>query len=161
MILYFMLFLSLLFMILNHPLALGGVLLLQTILVSILSGFMFINFWLSYILFLIMVGGMMIMFMYMTSIASNEKFLMPKFSIMTIFLLIFLSMLLLFLDQSFMHKTSNLMNSDQMKNLFVSLNNFFNFPKFNMLIFLMSYLLLTLIAVVKITGKKMKPMRQN
>nr|AOY39640.1 NADH dehydrogenase subunit 6 [Scolytinae sp. BMNH 1039996] len=155
---------SSMFIILNHPLALGGLLLLQTILMALMSGFMFINFWFSYILFLIMVGGMMIMFMYMTSIASNEKFLMPNspiwpFLLIFPFLMIIISMKLM--DHSLLPKISNLMQSNSPKSLFMSLNKFFNWPNFCMLIMLMMYLLITLIAIVKITGKPMKPIRQN
>nr|AOY39653.1 NADH dehydrogenase subunit 6 [Scolytinae sp. BMNH 1040052] len=151
---------------LNHPLALGSLLLIQTILISITTGMMFINFWLSYILFLIMVGGMLIMFMYMTSIASNEKFKLPNFkkSMMATMMVVALMMLMMMMwDPSILPLKSSMSNNIQLTQLhmFMSLNKFFNYPNYIMLISLMSYLFLTLIAIVKITDKKMGPMRQK
>nr|AOY39627.1 NADH dehydrogenase subunit 6 [Scolytinae sp. BMNH 1039896] len=157
---------SMLFIFLNHPLALGSILLLQSIMASINSGLMYTNFWLSYILFLIMVGGMLIMFMYMTSIASNEKFKMPKTKSLTmktsIFMLIMI-LLILFMDPSIFPLTSELTLNSSINNntLLLSLNKFFNWPYFILSITLMAYLLLTLIAIVKITGKNLSPMRQK
>nr|ALI86981.1 NADH dehydrogenase subunit 6 [Cryptolestes turcicus] len=62
MIMLFIFFISLMFMFLNHPLSMGLMLLLQTICISILSGIMMINFWYSYMIFLIMIGGMLVLF---------------------------------------------------------------------------------------------------
>nr|AXS65046.1 NADH dehydrogenase subunit 6 [Curculionoidea sp. 15 KM-2017] len=152
---------SIIFMQLNHPLALGCILLIQTILLSLSSGFMYFNFWFSYILFLIMIGGMLVMFLYMTSIASNEKFSMPKNKIMIMSPLI--PIILLFMDKFY----SNLINLSSINLNFnnlpsnLSLTKFFNFPNMTMLIILMIYLLATLIATVKITGKNFGTLRQK
>nr|AML26156.1 NADH dehydrogenase subunit 6 [Scolytinae sp. BMNH 1274282] len=157
--------LSSMFMFMNHPLAMGGILLIQTMIMSMMSGMLFTNFWFSYILFLIMVGGMLVMFMYMTSIASNEKFLLPspcKMLITTIIMMTSITTILLmdktlisYMSQTSMHKMS--MNMMFMN----SLTKFFNSPNMIMSIMLMSYMLLTLIAIVKITDKKMGPLRQK
>nr|AOY39510.1 NADH dehydrogenase subunit 6 [Scolytinae sp. BMNH 1039990] len=153
----------------NHPLAMGSILLMQTILIALSSGFMFTNFWLSYILFLIMVGGMLIMFMYMTSIASNEKFKLPKLKMMllTLSLIMLMISMIMFIDKSLMAPAMKMslkltMNEQTYaSDFFVSTTKFFNLPNFTLSIALMLYLLLTLIAVVKITNKKMGPLRQK
>nr|AQP27254.1 NADH dehydrogenase subunit 6 [Microcerotermes crassus] len=65
---------SLMFTQMKHPLAMGLMLLIQTTMVCLISGTMYKSFWFSYILFMIMIGGMLVLFMYMTSLASNEMF---------------------------------------------------------------------------------------
>nr|AXS65247.1 NADH dehydrogenase subunit 6 [Curculionoidea sp. 17 KM-2017] len=157
--------LSLIFMFMFHPLSLGGMLLLQTIIISLMSGNFYMNFWFSYILFLIMIGGMLVMFIYMTSIASNEKFKLPK---NMIFIIMMISFLMMFLMIMFMDKnyTMNLYANFIFKNQNMFLNNlslskFFNFPNMNLMLFLMTYLLITLIAIVKIVGKLSGSLRQK
>nr|AVC55941.1 NADH dehydrogenase subunit 6 [Ips grandicollis] len=156
--------LSWLFIFLKHPLTLGSILFFQTSLAALASSLLFSNSWYSYILFLIMIGGMLILFIYMTSIASNEKFLMPsKWKILSTFMAIsfFLLFYLIMMD-TFMEK---LINSKWTffwfsENKPWSLSKFFNEPFNQMIIFLMIYLFLTLIASVKISGKTSKSLRQ-
>nr|AOY39562.1 NADH dehydrogenase subunit 6 [Scolytinae sp. BMNH 1040331] len=155
---------STLFLFMNHPLALGSMLLMQTIIVALMSGLLYLNFWFSYIMFLIMVGGMLVMFMYMTSIASNEKFKMPSKSMtvylfISMFFFIFTNLLMdMFFTPSLQYMTTNFSTNNMWS---LSLSKFFNLPNYILSIMLMLYLLLTLIAIVKITGKKMGPLRQK
>nr|AXS65538.1 NADH dehydrogenase subunit 6 [Chrysomeloidea sp. 7 KM-2017] len=153
---------SSLFMLLNHPLSFGLILLIQTFFISILTGMMNLNFWFSYILFLVMVGGMLILFIYMTSVASNEKF---KFSFkMLVFtiIMLFVSVVISFLIDQFL-STENLMQSDlgQWMNKNSSMNKYMNNPPANLMYFVIIYLLITLIMVVKITDIKQGPLRQK
>lgn len=74
-ILYFALLGSaLIFINLNHPVALGLTLILHTLLISGVTGLAVGNFWFSYVLFLVFLGGVLVLFIYITSLASNEKF---------------------------------------------------------------------------------------
>nr|APX40769.1 NADH dehydrogenase subunit 6 [Galeruca macchoi] len=158
-----MITISFMFIFMNHPLTCGLMLLMQTILISLMSSLLSLNYWYSYILFLIMIGGMLILFIYMTSIASNEKF---KFNFnMTIMLMTSLIMMLLFLflDQFY----SNLMNQiidmkylDFNQNLYFSMMKYFNFPNYLIMIMMIIYLFITLIATVKITNFSYGPLRQ-
>nr|YP_009727430.1 NADH dehydrogenase subunit 6 [Diamesus osculans]QIA46744.1 NADH dehydrogenase subunit 6 [Diamesus osculans] len=155
------LMLSFSFIFMSHPLSMGLILLSQTILIALMSGIISLNFWFSYILFLIMIGGMLVLFIYMTSVASNEKF---KFSlslmIMNLILLIF-SVPLLFMDNMIIYM--NNLNYENINNeeLFLSLSKYFNFPSSIILIMMMMYLFITLIAVVKITNISYGPLRQK
>nr|AYN50371.1 NADH dehydrogenase subunit 6 [Litostylus pudens] len=157
--------LSLIFLFLNHPLSLGFILLLQTVVVSIASGLLNYDYWFSYILFLIMIGGMLVLFIYMTSIASNEKF---KFSYkLTVLTILSTSLMILFiLLDNFLYLTDT-MNLDLTSQFFYKMNNlsinkFMNFPNLMILILLIIYLLMTLIAIVKITNPKIGgPLRQK
>nr|ATN23488.1 NADH dehydrogenase subunit 6 [Bruchus sp. EMHAU-15071302] len=156
--------LSIMFMFMNHPLSLGMILLLQTTFVSLVTGTMNYNFWFSYILFLIMIGGMLILFIYMTSIASNEKF---KFSSKLMMFFIINMMLLIFfmiIDQYFFNfnmSTYDFIQFNDLKMNNFSLSKYFNYPN-NMILYMMIiYLLLTLIMVVKITNIQYGPLRQK
>nr|AEP27446.1 NADH dehydrogenase subunit 6 [Deporaus betulae] len=158
-----MMFLSLMFLLVNHPLSFGLILLIQTILTSFITGKLNYNYWFSYILFLIMVGGMLILFIYMTSIASNEKFKFSmKISIMfTSFFLV--SWLPTLLNNFISMKISSMMFLNQSKMLMMnlSMNKFMNFPSNLIILMIMTYLLITLIAIVKITEINYGPIRQK
>nr|YP_009176816.1 NADH dehydrogenase subunit 6 [Delia antiqua]ALJ11015.1 NADH dehydrogenase subunit 6 [Delia antiqua] len=154
------------FMNMKHPLAMGLTLLIQTTLVCLSSGLMTKSFWFSYILFLVFLGGMLVLFIYVTSLASNEMF---SFSIKLLFisLLIFfiMTIILFFMDKNILLQYSNLeissisnMNSYMTENS-LSLNKLYNYPTNLLTILLMNYLLITLIAVVKITNLFKGPLR--
>nr|YP_009692264.1 NADH dehydrogenase subunit 6 [Anthonomus pomorum]AEP27518.1 NADH dehydrogenase subunit 6 [Anthonomus pomorum]QEH58469.1 NADH dehydrogenase subunit 6 [Anthonomus pomorum] len=155
---------SIMFMFMNHPLSLGCVLLIQTILVCLFSSVFYFNYWFSYIIFLSMIGGMLVMFIYMTSLASNEKFLMPKFMlIFSVFMMMIVGLNMIFTDNFYSFLiSSSLSNTSQMTNFSnLTLNKYFNYPHMQMMIFLMFYLLITLIAVVKIIDKNLGTLRQK
>nr|QTC08224.1 NADH dehydrogenase subunit 6 [Chauliodes pectinicornis] len=152
------------FTLMNHPLAMGLILLIQTILISMLTGLMLQTFWFSYILFLIMLGGMLVLFIYMTSLASNELF---TFSMKSVFMN-FVLLLTIFLSLLFIYQYMNLMNSDMSfltsfifnKENNIELTKLYNFPTMYLTLMLINYLFLTLIIVVKITNINQGPLRQ-
>nr|YP_010947535.1 NADH dehydrogenase subunit 6 [Hesperus amabilis]WGO76438.1 NADH dehydrogenase subunit 6 [Hesperus amabilis] len=154
--------LSCMFIFLKHPMTMGMNLMLQTILIAIFSGMLNVNFWFSYILFLIMIGGMLVLFIYMTSVASNEKF---KFSLMMMiffFIMLTLTFFIYFMmDNNFFHilDFSEMFNFNTKMNL--NMSKFFNYPSNMMLFMMIIYLFITLIAVVNITDIKFGPLRQK
>nr|UPL65400.1 NADH dehydrogenase subunit 6 [Parathyginus sp.] len=77
MLLYMMNMLSLIFMWLNHPLSMGITVIIQSLTVAAITGMMMGSFWFSYIIVITMLSGMLVLFIYMASIASNEKFKTP------------------------------------------------------------------------------------
>nr|WGO58221.1 NADH dehydrogenase subunit 6 [Blattella foliolata] len=153
--------LSIVFTQMNHPLAMGLILLIQTVMISLISGMLSQSFWFSYVLFLIFLGGMLILFIYVTSLASNEMFFLSTkviiFSTLMMFMLIILFS---------MNKLSNIQNQEMINFLMLknplinSLTKLYNQPTGIITILLASYLFLTLIAVVKITNIFMGPLRQ-
>nr|YP_010309675.1 NADH dehydrogenase subunit 6 [Actenodia billbergi]UMR54792.1 NADH dehydrogenase subunit 6 [Actenodia billbergi] len=151
---------SIIFVFLNHPLALGLTLLIQTTLVSIMSGKLCINFWFSYTLFLIMIGGMLILFIYMTSIASNEKFSINKKMIILVMSSIALIIISNFMpmDLSTLDMKNEMMNLKTLSLTF-SMVKYTYLPMSIMLMFIIVYLFISLIAIVKITGNKQGPLR--
>nr|YP_010309714.1 NADH dehydrogenase subunit 6 [Cissites auriculata]UMR54831.1 NADH dehydrogenase subunit 6 [Cissites auriculata] len=153
--------LSLMFITLTHPLSMGLILLIQTTLISLMTGSFSYNFWYSYILFLIMIGGMLILFIYMTSIASNEKFSL-NFKTLLISSLMPLSAIILTLniyitDASTWNSLTNMKNMQ----IYISMIKFMYLPMNIILMFMIMYLFLTMIAIVKIINKKTGPLRQK
>nr|AML26771.1 NADH dehydrogenase subunit 6 [Scarabaeidae sp. BMNH 1274752] len=164
MLILFMMMLSLtlssLFIFLKHPMSLGTMLLMQTILLSLLMGFFNMNYWYSYILFLIMIGGMLILFIYMTSIASNELFY-PSIKLLTIPLTIFsIFSMLLNLDYYYLWLNNLMENMNNNKIFLFSINKYFNFPNNLISYMLIIYLLITLFSIVKVTNFKKGALRQ-
>nr|QXG82669.1 NADH dehydrogenase subunit 6 [Curculionidae sp. BMNH 1042554] len=154
--------LSLISIFLNHPMSLGLILLSQTILISLSSGMMNLDYWFSYILFLIMIGGMLVLFIYMTSIAANEKFKFSKKMLM-FSILILINFMSLMVDNFFpnIHMNNYDLLNKSLNHINLSMNKFFNMPNMMIMMLLMLYLLVTLIAVVKITFFKMGPLRST
>nr|QXG19079.1 NADH dehydrogenase subunit 6 [Drosophila anomalata] len=158
---------SIIFLNMIHPLAMGLTLLIQTIFICLISGLMTKSFWYSYILFLIFLGGMLVLFIYVTSLASNEMFnlsiKLTLFSTSTLLILLIISFLIdknsisLFLMNNEMESIFN-QNSYFLENS-LSLNKLYNFPTNFITILLMNYLLITLIVVVKITKLFKGPIR--
>nr|YP_009255721.1 NADH dehydrogenase subunit 6 [Humbertiella nada]AND97181.1 NADH dehydrogenase subunit 6 [Humbertiella nada] len=155
--------LSLIFLFLNHPLSMGLILFLQTIMMCLISGSMSSSFWFSYVLLLIYLGGMLVLFMYVTSIASNELFFYSKL----VFMLIPLSILMIIIAFNLnINPPMNLFeNLETFQSLLKYPNSFllkmYNQPINIITILIASYLFLTLIAVVKIIYLFSGPLRQQ
>nr|ANJ70659.1 NADH dehydrogenase subunit 6 [Stenus clavicornis] len=151
LMMFLMLNLMIMTLFMFHPLIMSMILLMMIILI-VLSNIFLIKFcWFSYIIFIIMIGGVLIIFTYMTSIASNESFKFNK-NIIFFTVLIFLLMLIFF-NFNFIEFQDNINSSFFLK--------YFNFPINMMMIFLFIYLYLTLIACVKITNFNQGPLRQK
>nr|YP_010946463.1 NADH dehydrogenase subunit 6 [Caeparia donskoffi]WGO57181.1 NADH dehydrogenase subunit 6 [Caeparia donskoffi] len=152
--------LSISFTQMDHPLAMGLMLLIQTILISMITGLITQTFWFSYTLFLIFLGGMLVLFIYITSLASNEMFKLSNK--LLLFMMIIMPIIYSILKQDF----SSLSNQETYN--FVILYNMttlpllklYNQPTGMLTILMVLYLLLTLIVVVKITNIFKGPLRQ-
>nr|YP_009995334.1 NADH dehydrogenase subunit 6 [Ochthebius capicola]QNP09737.1 NADH dehydrogenase subunit 6 [Ochthebius capicola] len=153
--------LSINFLFMMHPLSMGINLLLQTIVISLITGFLNFNYWFSYILFLIMVGGMLVLFIYMTSIASNEKFKFNNKLMMMMMVISFIFICIMFFMDKYMIINNNFNYFITMNYNYYSLNKFFNSPSNSIMFLMIIYLFITLIAVVKITSFKLGPLRQK
>nr|QIJ99789.1 NADH dehydrogenase subunit 6 [Mantis religiosa] len=154
--------LSIIFLFLNHPLSMGLILFLQAISMCLISGYMSLSFWFSYVLLLIYLGGMLVLFMYVTSLASNEMFFYSNKILFTMFLLPLILFFLYYMSYNFpMNLYENMENN---LSLSITSNNFllkmYNQPINMITILIASYLFLTLIAVVKIINIYKGPLRQ-
>nr|YP_009865001.1 NADH dehydrogenase subunit 6 [Carpilius maculatus]QKE42639.1 NADH dehydrogenase subunit 6 [Carpilius maculatus] len=157
-----MFILSYLFTRLSHPLSMGLTLLLQTIVISLSTGMSTYSFWFSYILFMIFLGGMLVLFIYVASLASNEFF---SFSIInfTFYFLSFclLTFICLTLDPILTSNPSLLPHSSIHSHLSTPQITSWIYSNTSMYftLFIILYLLLTLIVVVKIISLFKGPLR--
>nr|YP_010569024.1 NADH dehydrogenase subunit 6 [Chonala masoni]UZC78760.1 NADH dehydrogenase subunit 6 [Chonala masoni] len=152
----------------NHPISMGLLILLQTLFVSLIAGMLINSYWFSYILFLVFLGGLLVLFIYVSSIASNE--MMNLFFTIKIFFFMFIVILNLsilfknnlnWLNLSFnedMDNFTNLFLFNHNEN-YISLLKLYNEQTYLLMIIMIIYLFITLIAVVKITNIFFGPLR--
>nr|YP_009371271.1 NADH dehydrogenase subunit 6 [Styloperla spinicercia]ARR75392.1 NADH dehydrogenase subunit 6 [Styloperla spinicercia] len=160
---------SIIFTQMNHPLAMGLMLLAQTLTICLLTGLSTMSFWFSYMLFLVFLGGLLVLFIYVTSLASNEMFSLSTNTIL--YAVISLSLIIPTLLFSDMTSWLSMINNNDMLNLssitiyqeesYMSLMKLYNQPTSIITLMLITYLFLTLIAVVKITKISSGPLRQK
>nr|YP_009185876.1 NADH dehydrogenase subunit 6 [Margarinotus merdarius]ALO70688.1 NADH deshydrogenase subunit 6 [Margarinotus merdarius] len=158
MIFYLIPLVSLTFTQMKHPLSMSVLLLAQTTLIALATGTLSFNLWFSYIMFLIMIGGMLVLFIYMTSIASNEKFSFKLTDLTAPFMggaLIITGLSLSWL-QPLTHHTEIWEAQGN-----ILLTKYLNFPINFIIILMMIYLLIALIAVVNISSINHGPLRQK
>nr|YP_010616534.1 NADH dehydrogenase subunit 6 [Vagrans egista]WAU48168.1 NADH dehydrogenase subunit 6 [Vagrans egista] len=164
-------FISLFMYFINHPLSMGLMILIQTLFICIYSGMMINTYWFSYILFLIFLGGLLVLFIYVSSVASNELF---QFSMLNKMLFIY-CMLFIMMMSLYFNNTLNFMNltfNDEMINMFnplmflnneynINLSKLYNEQTYYLMMMMITYLFITLVAVVKITNIFFGPLRTN
>nr|YP_001256923.1 NADH dehydrogenase subunit 6 [Reticulitermes virginicus]ABN10480.1 NADH dehydrogenase subunit 6 [Reticulitermes virginicus]ABN10493.1 NADH dehydrogenase subunit 6 [Reticulitermes virginicus]WHM51755.1 NADH dehydrogenase subunit 6 [Reticulitermes virginicus] len=143
----------------KHPLAMGMMLLLQTMMTCMISGTMYKSFWFSYILFMIMIGGMLVLFMYMTSLASNEMFY-PTSKMMMTAMIMSPTMMYLMPDQT-NNKEMNTHEYTSEDEIMTTTTMMYNQITGMMTIMLAIYMLLTLIVVVNIINISSGPLRHT
>nr|YP_009499403.1 NADH dehydrogenase subunit 6 [Ganisa cyanogrisea]AWT58434.1 NADH dehydrogenase subunit 6 [Ganisa cyanogrisea] len=153
----------------NHPLLMGLMILLQTLLTCLMSGMLIKSYWFSYILFLTFLGGLLVLFIYVSSIASNELFNSPLNMKMTFFFFTLINLLIIikfqnnlnWLNFSINSEMINFMNLDTILNNEnkINLNKLYNNQTNTLMMLMVIYLFITLIAVVKITNIMYGPLR--
>nr|WPW46811.1 NADH dehydrogenase subunit 6 [Halobates micans] len=158
MIFMFMIMMATTMMVLKHPLSMGFNLILITFLSSITMSIWMKYTWYSYILVLVMLGGMLVLFMYMASIASNE---IMKFSFKTLIMMI-ISMIVsmaLLKEEIMSYGSTMIQTMDGQQNM--SMMKLFNTQSSIITIMMALYLLMTMIYVIFITNTFEGPMRKK
>ena len=156
------LMLSLLFTRLTHPLSIGLTLLIQTVLISLTTGLATYSYWFSYILFIIFLGGILVLFIYVTSLASNEpfSFFFSTFGFILAFLLFILPLSYLsrrLFNLNITHSPLSSLSSN-ISNIFI-IRWIYRSNLILFTLFIIIYLLLTLVVVVKISNLFKGPLR--
>nr|YP_009489605.1 NADH dehydrogenase subunit 6 [Ornithoptera richmondia]SPP23508.1 NADH dehydrogenase subunit 6 [Ornithoptera richmondia] len=165
----FMILLSFIMYFLNHPISMGLSILTQTLLTCLILGMINYTYWFSYILFLVFMGGLLVLFIYVSSIASNELFnfnILFKNSIILSLMLIFFFSFLYKLNLNWL----NFYFNNEMNNFFnwfiffnnenkINISKLYNNQIFFLMIMMIIYLFIVLIAVVKITNIFYGPLR--
>lgn len=150
----------------NHPISIGLILLTQTLLSCLLSGIITKRFWFSYILFLIFIGGILILFIYMSSLAANEKINFSPSFIIKLSIIFIITIPIIILDKFYIINIFNNSDTTPDSNILIIINEniitiskIYDKPNNLIIILLINYLLLTLIVIVKITNTFMGPLR--
>nr|QHD45546.1 NADH dehydrogenase subunit 6 [Cicadella viridis] len=142
---------------LKTPMSMGLMLVLQTMFTSMLMNKILQSSWFMMITFLMMIGGLLILFMYMCSIASNEKFKL-NLNLTLMFIIIMTSMdEMLFENQN--NELQNMMSSSQLEKL--SMIKLYNEKSMIITMLMVMYLLLTMISVSKIVKLHKGPLRKK
>nr|YP_009347411.1 NADH dehydrogenase subunit 6 [Aporia martineti]APU93519.1 NADH dehydrogenase subunit 6 [Aporia martineti] len=164
---FMMISLSLIMFFINHPLMMGLLILCQTMLLSLLMGIYINTYWFSYILFLIFLGGLLVLFIYISSIASNEMMKFSKKIKFNFFLLLMITFTFIIYYKNYIlidYYNNNEMNNFNQYFLFhnefkINLSKLYDNQTFLLIMMLIIYLFITLIAVIKITNIFFGPLR--
>nr|YP_010311863.1 NADH dehydrogenase subunit 6 [Planusocoris schaeferi]UNA71171.1 NADH dehydrogenase subunit 6 [Planusocoris schaeferi] len=155
MILFMMLvIMSIMFMTFKHPLSMGMGIITHTIIIAMISGMMLGSFWFSYIIMIIMLSGMLVLFIYMASVASNEKFHPSTKMIMMMLMMIIMSMIYQMYLEINDNEMETLINPEKL-----SLNSLFNMKHKNITMMMVIYLFFTMINVSFIVNISEGPLR--
>nr|AVJ52596.1 NADH dehydrogenase subunit 6 [Sphyrocoris obliquus] len=149
--------LAITFLWLSHPLSMGFILILQTLIIAISAGMMLSNFFFSYIIMIIMLSGALVLFIYMASVASNEKFKTPVTMMITFSIAFILSIIIINkLDMM----NDYLMNNNISQSM-ITLTKLFNSMSAYLTIMMIFYLLITMIIVSFIASSSEGPLRMK
>nr|YP_003734790.1 NADH dehydrogenase subunit 6 [Spathius agrili]ACJ06264.1 NADH dehydrogenase subunit 6 [Spathius agrili] len=153
-----------------HPLVLSILLIFYVMILSFKMNFVAGYYWYSYILFLVMIGGLMILFMYFTSLSNNQLFYFDKNYYKYLYVKIFILMMLMLMffkkfdymellywfNYSEIFEFLNIFEffkKDYYKNLMINYSMDLN-------MFMIMYLFFTMICCVLICLKFSIPLRQ-
>lgn len=162
-ILLFFIFINIKFL---HPIIIIIILFILSCLICLNMSLWKSNYIYSIILFLIIIRGLLIIFLYFSSLISNEQinlkfnnFLLNSFTLNFLILLIFFinSIYLISINQNFSEINSlNLLN----KKIFQNILNLYEYPVNNLTIITILYLLLSLFIIIKICSQKSLSLRK-
>nr|QWX95355.1 NADH-ubiquinone oxidoreductase chain 6 [Discogaster dentipes] len=159
MLLYMLIAMSFVFIWLKHPISVGVLIILQTLITAMITGLMMGSFWFSYILTITMLSGILVLFIYMASVASNEKF---HSSIKLFMMSIIIIMIGVYstLNSEYSEENSLMIATDP-SNEIITLTTLFNTKFKYITIFLVMYLFLTMVTVSLIVNISEGPLRIN
>lgn len=139
---------------LRNPISIGIILILQTITIIIFIRTIIESSWFAISTFIIIIGGLLIMFIYIRRIASNEKFKVKiNLTIILIYIIIFYDQIII---EYQINETQNILLTNSFN---FSLTKIYNKKSIFLTILLVLYLLLTIIAVTKIVKHHKGPLR--
>lgn len=140
------------FPLLTHPLAMGLNLLFSTFLIAVIVGVNSLNFWISYTLLLILSGGLLVIFVYVSLLASNERFKTKwSWGLFILFGVVF------FMSSGF--KIDRGVSEYNRVSLPYWLKSLYDRDLYRLTLFIVIYLLVTLLVVVYNTKKDSYPLR--
>nr|NP_542488.1 NADH dehydrogenase subunit 6 [Thyropygus sp. DVL-2001]AAL18222.1 NADH dehydrogenase subunit 6 [Thyropygus sp. DVL-2001] len=131
-----------------HPMMMGLTIIMLALTISMKMWLTLKYSWLAYILFLIFLGALLVLFIYISTLAPNEKFMK-----MSLYPFILFPLTLIMPNQP-SAKDSNIIETD-----FIPSMKIFSMSLLLMTLFMALYLFLTLLIISKITMFKEGPLR--
>nr|AXI98594.1 NADH dehydrogenase subunit 6 [Pseudoniphargus grandis] len=152
--------LSIAFLLGSSPLFMSAVIILQTIALAITISLFAVSSWFSYMLLMIYLSGMMIVFIYISSMASNELFRL-NISLPFILLLLLIIASALYFSPHILapSDSTNLLDLTLTQASVVKTTKMYSKSLFMMTILLIIYLLLAMIMVVNASSFSEGPLR--
>nr|QHN59869.1 NADH dehydrogenase subunit 6 [Branchinella kugenumaensis] len=141
------LMLTSLMLFLNHPLSFALSLFIQTFLICLIISQ--VSYWIPLVLFLIFLGGILVMFIYVASLSSNEKFSFDITSFLTVILSSAIFCFMLTDEEMITHQNFFI---DEMTSVINNMSSL-------LYVFLTIYLFLALILIVEFLNTNKKPLR--
>nr|YP_010038648.1 NADH dehydrogenase subunit 6 [Eutrichosiphum pasaniae]QOY44598.1 NADH dehydrogenase subunit 6 [Eutrichosiphum pasaniae] len=153
------LLMSSILMIMKSPLSTNLNILIQTISLTMMINLINKTSWISFMLFILYVGGLMIIFLYISSIAFNELNMNKNYK----FILIKLTLILIFFYNL---KNFIILENFQLENKFIFEDNYyfinmFLMPNNLMIYFMLMILLFMLILIIWLLKNNKGPIRQK
>nr|YP_010021596.1 NADH dehydrogenase subunit 6 [Paurocephala sauteri]QOL10537.1 NADH dehydrogenase subunit 6 [Paurocephala sauteri] len=141
---------------LKHPLLFSMFILCQTILTCIYTRFLMKSSWLSMTIFMMMVGGLMILFIYITSLSKNMKFTKINFTKMMPYFIISIFLSSFYPQFNYSNENMQLMDifNMEMYKIFCPMN-------IKSSIFMFLYLLFMLIIMINLLKYEKGPLRKK
>nr|YP_009459969.1 NADH dehydrogenase subunit 6 [Eochionelasmus ohtai]AUT77221.1 NADH dehydrogenase subunit 6 [Eochionelasmus ohtai] len=149
---------NMIFLFMFHPLAMIFVLILQSLFISLMIYSITQFPWFSYTLILVFLGGMLILFMYMANIASNEVF-KPNWKMLIPMITAPAVALFMLAPKQNLSQESKNTAQEQFPNLIMMKP--FSDVIMPITLLMASYIILTLLTVVKISKMSQGPLRMN
>nr|ARO34954.1 NADH dehydrogenase subunit 6 [Pachycephus smyrnensis] len=157
---------------LTHPITMMISLISISIFTCLNMSIMNKNSWFSYMLFLTMIGGLLILFLYFVSTSSNEKIYLFKLDYLLTTIMMSTIVMMILITNLYFDLFSIMSVTSSMNNNLISMNNFnwsnllhFNsFQMFNIsykiTIMIMTFLLFVMFSLMKMCMKLYGPLRQ-
>nr|QZR92100.1 NADH dehydrogenase subunit 6 [Uroleucon erigeronensis] len=143
----------------KSPISSNLIILIQTMTLTLMINLINKTAWISFMIFILYIGGLMIIFLYISSIAFNELNINKNYKNM-IFKILFLSLMLLMFKLSMNIENMNYENKFIFEDNFYLLN-MFNMPN-NMMIYLIMFILFfMLILIIWMLKINKGPIRQK
>nr|YP_009512898.1 NADH dehydrogenase subunit 6 [Zele chlorophthalmus]AXK15290.1 NADH dehydrogenase subunit 6 [Zele chlorophthalmus] len=148
-----------------HPMSMMMLLMSFSLILVLKLNYLNSTYWYSYILFLLMIGGVMILFLYLTSISNNELFIVNLKYYSNFFLKIWVMFFLIYilkLNLSYFNDNSLMLDNYPIHSIykieFTFLKNLF--MNFYITIYMLFYLFIMMVSTVLICSKNCIPLRQ-
>lgn len=153
------LLISIILILTKTPLKANITILLQTILITLITNLINKTSWISFIIFILYVRGLIIIFLYISRIAFNELNLNKKFNNIII-KIIFIYIIILFIKNSITKENFQFENNILFEDNKYLLNIFY-IPNNLIIYFIILILLFILIIIIWLLKNKKGPLRQK